>query len=245
LLETEADAIGSELLSPGINGEPPAGIKEPLIDKEGYPRGDIDIYRVRTLRGRLAVINTDHKELMKDIQKEVHALHQAAPAIIRVDEDTSTSAASAAIAGAGGDSAARANTQSYNDILSGVMTEVQPSSAELYSQYNHYGVIAILDQILADSPASAARLVDGMQLLAFGEVNVSSSGSAGAALQSIPAIVRTAFANQQAIRLIVRCAATTTTATTAGAGAGEIKRVFLKPLVWAGRGLLGVHLTPV
>jgi hypothetical protein len=62
--------------------------------------------------------------------------------------------------------------------------------------------------------------------------------------------VRTAFDNQQAIRLIVRCvAAPTTTAganTGAGAtGAGEIRRVFLKPQVWAGRGLLGVHLTPV
>jgi len=264
LLETEADAIGSELRSPGANGEPPAGIKEPLVDKEGFPRGDIDIYRVRTLRGRLAVINTDHKELMKDIQKEVHALHQAAPAIISVEgpcpsrEQTASSSSSSSSASA----AIPMDAVSYNSLLAEVMTEIQPSSSELHSQYNHYGIIATLDQILPNSPASSAHLVDGMQLLAFGDIDVSSSGSASAALQRIPDVVRTAFQNEQALKLIVRCAsrgpssspAAAAAAATGGAGstnppentgASEIKRVFLKPQVWAGRGLLGMHLTPL
>ena len=35
VLEIEADAIGSELTSPGPNGEPPAGIKDPVVDNEG------------------------------------------------------------------------------------------------------------------------------------------------------------------------------------------------------------------
>ena len=35
-LEMEADAIGSELKSPGPNGEPPAGLKDPLVDAEGF-----------------------------------------------------------------------------------------------------------------------------------------------------------------------------------------------------------------
>jgi len=252
LLETEAEAIGSELRSPGVNGEPPAGIKDPLVDKEGFPRGDIDIYRVRALRGRLAVINTDHKELMKDIQKEVHALHQAAPAIMNVEDRAAPTAA--------------ADDAAYNNVLSDVMTEVQPSSSELHSRYSHYGIIATLDQILPNSPASSARLVDGMQLLAFGDIDISSSGSASAALQSIPEVVRSAFQNEQAIRLIVRCGSGATSSTATGGtsqclltaraadinninnvenvGGGEIRRVFLKPQVWAGRGLLGMHLTP-
>ena len=46
-LELEAEAIGSELTSKGPNGEPPAGIKDALIDREGYPRADIDLYRTR------------------------------------------------------------------------------------------------------------------------------------------------------------------------------------------------------
>lgn len=79
VLEMEADAIYSELTTPGANGAPPAGVKEPLVDAEGFPRGDIDVYRVRDLRSRLSVINTDHKELMKKMEQGLHALHAAQP----------------------------------------------------------------------------------------------------------------------------------------------------------------------
>jgi 26S proteasome non-ATPase regulatory subunit 9 len=72
MLEIEADAIHSELTSPGINGEPPAGIKDSLIDKEGYPRGDIDILNVKMKRKRLAEINTDYKAIMKKIEEAMH-----------------------------------------------------------------------------------------------------------------------------------------------------------------------------
>ena len=36
VLELEAEAIGNELLSPGSDGAKPAGIKDPLVDTEGY-----------------------------------------------------------------------------------------------------------------------------------------------------------------------------------------------------------------
>lgn len=54
-LEIEADAIHSELTSPGENGETPAGIKDKLVDNDNFPRGDIDLYRVSTLRARLGI----------------------------------------------------------------------------------------------------------------------------------------------------------------------------------------------
>lgn len=80
-LEAEADAIHSELTSPGINGEPPAGIKSPLIDTEGYPRGDIDIINVKDKRRRLAEINTDYKSIMKQIEQSMTQLHQELPPV--------------------------------------------------------------------------------------------------------------------------------------------------------------------
>ena len=56
-------------LTTSIDGETrPMGIDTPLIDEEGYPRNDIDVHRARTLRHRLAVIRTDHKELMKEVE---------------------------------------------------------------------------------------------------------------------------------------------------------------------------------
>jgi len=68
-LETERDGIVSELKAPPEGGGEPMGIDTPFVDKEGYPRGDIDIYRARVLRGRLAEIRTDHKALMKQIEE--------------------------------------------------------------------------------------------------------------------------------------------------------------------------------
>lgn len=62
-LELEAKAILDELL----RGQSPIGVDTPLVDEEGYPRSDIDIYRARTLRGRLAVIKTDQVNLMNQI----------------------------------------------------------------------------------------------------------------------------------------------------------------------------------
>lgn len=67
-LETEAEAIISELTSQQPDSNvPPMGIDTPLVDSEGYPRSDIDIYRARHLRKRLHEIRNDHKELERRI----------------------------------------------------------------------------------------------------------------------------------------------------------------------------------
>ena len=81
-LEAEAEAIASELTSPGPAGQPPAGIRDPLVDKEGFPRGDIDIYNVRAKRHRLAEINTDHKTIMKEIERVVLEVQSELPSFV-------------------------------------------------------------------------------------------------------------------------------------------------------------------
>jgi 26S proteasome non-ATPase regulatory subunit 9 len=63
-LEEEMEALAAELTS-GSN----PGLKGPLVDNEGFPRADIDVYRVRQLRHELAVKTTDHKETMKRIEE--------------------------------------------------------------------------------------------------------------------------------------------------------------------------------
>ena len=67
-MELEADAIFLELTTPPADGVEPMGINTPLVDREGYPRGDIDVYRARTQRGRFAVLKTDHKEIQGKIE---------------------------------------------------------------------------------------------------------------------------------------------------------------------------------
>ena len=73
-LESEAAAIVAELNAPLDSGGAPMGIDTPLVDADGYPRSDIDVYRARTLRGRLAVIRTDHRQLMRDIDTGLQRL---------------------------------------------------------------------------------------------------------------------------------------------------------------------------
>ena len=85
-LELEAEAIASELNSPGPNNEAPAGIKTSLIDKEGFPRGDIDLFNVKAKRQRLAVINTDHKALMSEIERVLHMAHYEMPDVTKCDQ---------------------------------------------------------------------------------------------------------------------------------------------------------------
>jgi len=64
----EAEAIVSELTAELPDGTPPIGIDTPLVDAEGYPRGDIDVYRARSLRKQFKEIQNDHKSLEKQIE---------------------------------------------------------------------------------------------------------------------------------------------------------------------------------
>eukprot|EP00629_Pelagomonadales_sp_RCC1024_P005613 CAMPEP_0119273774 /NCGR_PEP_ID=MMETSP1329-20130426/10950_1 /TAXON_ID=114041 /ORGANISM="Genus nov. species nov., Strain RCC1024" /LENGTH=92 /DNA_ID=CAMNT_0007274015 /DNA_START=177 /DNA_END=452 /DNA_ORIENTATION=- len=68
-LESEAADIVEKLSRPTDDSAAPGpGLKEKLVDGEGYPRADVDLFDVRALRNRHAVITTDHKALMKKIE---------------------------------------------------------------------------------------------------------------------------------------------------------------------------------
>lgn len=88
-LELEVNAIISELTAPvtitndtnTTTTAPPMGIDTPLVDSEGYPRSDIDIYRARSLRKRFHEIKTDYKVLEGRIERgllELNALRDDA-----------------------------------------------------------------------------------------------------------------------------------------------------------------------
>ena len=48
---------------------------EPLVDEEGYPRGDVDIISVVQDRKQLKELQNDHKAIMKEIEEGLHRLH--------------------------------------------------------------------------------------------------------------------------------------------------------------------------
>lgn len=68
-IEAEILMLAEELTSPGLDGSPAPELKGPLIDKDGFPRADIDVYNTRIKRHRYNVLQTDHKMLMKRIEE--------------------------------------------------------------------------------------------------------------------------------------------------------------------------------
>eukprot|EP00073_Rattus_norvegicus_P042239 XP_008772125.1 PREDICTED: 26S proteasome non-ATPase regulatory subunit 9-like [Rattus norvegicus] len=50
-------------------------MNEPLVDCEGYPRADVDLYQVRTARHNIICLQNDHKALMKQVEEALHQLH--------------------------------------------------------------------------------------------------------------------------------------------------------------------------
>uniref|UniRef100_M4C5J2 Nas2 N-terminal domain-containing protein n=1 Tax=Hyaloperonospora arabidopsidis (strain Emoy2) TaxID=559515 RepID=M4C5J2_HYAAE len=64
VIEEEIAAYVAELTS----GQNP-GVTGPLVDAEGFPRADVDVYRVRHVRHLLARKQTDHKQVMRTIEE--------------------------------------------------------------------------------------------------------------------------------------------------------------------------------
>ncbi|CAI9535096.1 unnamed protein product, partial [Staurois parvus] len=51
------------------------GMDGPLVDIDGYPRADVDLYQIRTARHNIVCLQNDHKAIMKDIEEALHNLH--------------------------------------------------------------------------------------------------------------------------------------------------------------------------
>ncbi|XP_034941343.1 26S proteasome non-ATPase regulatory subunit 9 [Chelonus insularis] len=81
------------------------GMNDSLVDSEGYPRADIDVYQVRHARHKIICLQNDHKVLMKRIEEgliEVHTISgrdnvamDTSPSIdypIRMEQDAPVSA---------------------------------------------------------------------------------------------------------------------------------------------------------
>lgn len=84
------------------------------------------MYNVKAKRQRLAIINTDHKILMAEIEKTLHLLHSELPV--------------------------------FNATSSALGNDEKKESNK---SVNMLKAFAIIDDILAASPAQEAGLVDG------------------------------------------------------------------------------------
>ena len=51
------------------------GMDQPLIDRSGFPRSDVDVAAARTSRNMVHRLRNDHKDIMKEIENALHAVH--------------------------------------------------------------------------------------------------------------------------------------------------------------------------
>jgi len=69
-IEAEIEAFAEYLKSQNV------GMDDPLIDRQGFPRADIDVYQVRHARSSIKRLANDHKEIMKQIDQMLLNIHQ-------------------------------------------------------------------------------------------------------------------------------------------------------------------------
>ncbi|KAK9830275.1 hypothetical protein WJX72_010756 [[Myrmecia] bisecta] len=200
-----------------------AGLHDPLTDREGFPRSDIDVHATRNDRHSIAVLSNDHKALTAQIDQLLQQLHaqnrpEASPSTHkkpRTDAQPVRSDPGAAQASGAAAAASAAATGSLNGA--------RPASGTAASSRPY----AVVDEVSPDSPASTAGIRLGDQLVSFGDVSWRDGQSE---LKAVAAELQ-ASENQAVPAAFLR--------------QGHLVTLSLTPQRWAGRGLLGCHLRPL
>ncbi|EDW84089.1 uncharacterized protein Dwil_GK13330 [Drosophila willistoni] len=119
------------------------GMNGPLVDPEGFPRNDIDIYQVRQARQTIICLQNDHKELMNQIQSLLNQYHSE---IANTDPEL-------------------VNRASALD-LDGDRTTGGSAQQEINTR-----VIVMVNLVSPHSPAEEAGIRVGDKILRFGSIN--------------------------------------------------------------------------
>ncbi|XP_056138603.1 26S proteasome non-ATPase regulatory subunit 9 isoform X2 [Lampris incognitus] len=62
------------------------GVASPLVDADGYPRADVNLYQIRAARHSISCLQNDHKAIMLEIEDALHRLHAREKAKREQDE---------------------------------------------------------------------------------------------------------------------------------------------------------------
>jgi len=273
-LEMEMAATLDELTAPSADGGAPMGVDTPLTDTDGYPRADIDIYRARNLRHRLAVIKTDHQALLQQVEAgltNVSSFHRNSSS----EDDTDAAERQARLApkpkpkfdAATGKWVVKnwdgsvagvpdGETRSFDNLTAQPITDqIRATLAENLTvsqgpavnvappvQEEVLAPFAVIDGVMAGSPAQSAGLHEGDLVVTFGTAHRGNHRN----LKAIAEMVPLAAGDHKEIPLKVlrRTHPDDNPEDSAGVEAGvhTTIQIKLQPRPWAGRGLLGCHI---
>ncbi|PNH10580.1 26S proteasome non-ATPase regulatory subunit 9 [Tetrabaena socialis] len=226
--EQEISAISERLNAPG---QP--GLKGSLLDKEGFPRADIDVHQVRRDRNRLVCLTNDHKAMTDRLARLLAEVHAAS----RADGSPAGAVASTT---SGNASAASQTNSDADGTRPGAVAADGPAGSSGNEAFIALVPFAMVDEVSSGSPAAAAGLQVGDLLCDFGGVAVeravgapaaeAASGSSGPLMQRVAAVLAAREGQPVAATLLRQ---------------GAPVSASLTPQRWSGRGLLGCHLSPL
>ncbi|XP_052803355.1 26S proteasome non-ATPase regulatory subunit 9-like [Mya arenaria] len=108
-IEAEIKALNEVL-----DSQKSIGMDGPLIDTEGFPRADIDIYSVRHARHQIICLQNDYKDIMDEIEEELYRIH--AEARQSAGDKNSSQSAESLVSQASRDAEARSRLQPIGTV---------------------------------------------------------------------------------------------------------------------------------
>ncbi|KAL1988324.1 hypothetical protein VTN96DRAFT_10007 [Rasamsonia emersonii] len=218
-IEAELSALSSVLTSHGVD------MNTPLLTPDGFPRNDIDVAQIRITRARIIHLRNDHKEVMKYLEKGLHAhfeaLRQAQGAPTGDPASTSTTAPTSTSVPA---SASASTSTSQPQITQ----ETSTSQAGMVET-----PFARVNSVASGSPADRAGLKAGDTIRSFGGVNWVNHER----LTKIGEVVQQNEGRAIVVKVIRK--------NESGQGTTELSLTLVPQRNWGGRGLLGCHLVPL
>ncbi|KAE8379958.1 hypothetical protein BDV26DRAFT_258297 [Aspergillus bertholletiae] len=139
-IEEELSALSSVLTSHGVN------MNSSLTTFDDFPRADIDVAQIRTIRSKIILLRYDHKEVMKYLEKGIHDHFSN---LQRAQSDTSSAG----------------NTNGLNGTHSSLTGNTSSNAAILGPPF------ARVNSVAAASPADQAGLKTGDHIRSFGAIN--------------------------------------------------------------------------
>jgi 26S proteasome non-ATPase regulatory subunit 9 len=223
-MEQELVAITQELDSTKGNGTIAVGLKGSLLDHDGFPRSDLDLVRITTLRNRAAILKTDLITITKEMESGLLELHGIAKTsgITSLEEKVTNNLTTTRDSSSLGNNNNNSTTTSTNKPI-----DDRP--------------FATIRDVTRDSPAWIAGLRTGMLICKFGDITYtkvqqqqqqSSSTSSSTSLSILASQV------EEGIPITVHVKITNESPT--------ITQVTLTPRRWnQGAGMLGCVIVPI
>lgn len=212
-IEAEMNVIVSRLCQPGG-----PGLQGNLLDPQGFPRADIDIFQVRGDRHRLSVLRNDHTSITKQIEKNIEVLHSAHVGVTLPQKRT-----------AEGEEVAHMRPSAATRAESSYGTSSMPTAHTSHSiagADSPNGLpFAVFDELQEGSPAALDGIMVGDQLIKFGSVEGGDD-----LLMRLGREGRMNEGNAVPVIVLRR---------------GVQVQLIVTPRQWSGPGLLGCHIQPL